>query len=942
MAEALPRRFMVRWTIGRRITLAFATMVVVGATLTGLTVLNAKRAGNVALEVFTDVVVPTNFARSIGNDFSRMRAEFAQTGHLEGPNISALHRSFLTDVETALERTPSLRQSGLGDKLRGAEAAWLAAARSVEENGPKSPAARDLEGLSHQVDSKVEELINLIGEAADQHQRAASTMVEHSVAVALVSALLASMVATMAAFALFYGLKAPLGRAVTFANDIAQGRLDGEAPKTGSDELGHLIHAMTIMRFRIKAMMDEQIILRTKSQTRLAEAINGSHEGVIVADESGVIQIANARALDFLGLGHTKLAAGATLETVRKLVGLYGHARRAMLAEVADEPDTRESVLPDGRRIQNSRNRTSEGGFVGLYTDITTIAEQKETLSAAKATLDAALANISQGLCVFDSEGRLKLANRQCLSLFGFDVDEAKPGTTYQALLDLSIRKGNHPGFNPARLRRHERFVVARRIRTSRFAAFGRDRVIAITHEPMDDGGWLATYEDITERRRAESRIAHLATHDVLTGLPNRLMFEQKAREAAERLESGDGFAVFCLDIDHFKEINDTLGHSVGDGLLRGVADRLSRMVRRTDLVVRLDGDEFAVLRSSVSDPEESSAFATSCLEVLRIPFEIEGHSLTISATAGVVTAPQHGRSYGDLLKNADVALHKAKEEGRGSLCAFEPAMQEVLNARVTLEADLRRAVRNGEFELYYQPLLDLATMEVRAFEALIRWHHPTRGMVSPGEFIPMAERTGIIGAIGAWALRQACTEAVGWPPEIRVAVNVSIAQLRDLTFPEIARVVIAETGIAPNRLELELTESVFMTNNTRAMENLLAMKSMGIRFAMDDFGTGYSSLSYLRRFAFDKIKIDRSFLQNLNESQEAEQIIRTIVTLGRNLGMRVTAEGVETPRQLKYLTDIGCDEIQGYLIGRPMPAGQVVSLLAEHNGVRDTAIRAA
>ncbi|MDX7950439.1 EAL domain-containing protein [Lichenihabitans sp. Uapishka_5] len=933
MAEALPQQNLFRWTIGRRITVAFATMGLVSTGLTGLALRSIADATTYAESAQQDVV-PANFARAVGTDFSRLRAEFLRNRKVEVPDVIALHHSFRQDLDNAVGALPSDKRPLLED-LRTVEADWIRDAQKAEADG--SVSATELTSLdmgAQQVDAKVAELIEATSTAAEARRTTAKRLMARNGAAALVATLAVVAVAILAGLALLRGIKAPLGRVTRFANEIAQGRLDGATPKAGADELSHLIRVMDGMRERICGMLDEQVRLRQTSQARLAEAVDGSREGMIVADPQGVIQIINAQALDLLGLSARNLSAGATLDTMRKLVGLYGHAHRAMLKEVEGAPEMQESLLPDGRRIQNSRHRTSEGGFVGLYTDVTALVAQKETLTNAKATLDAALTTMSQALCIFDRDHRLRLANPQAHALFGIGPDEAKPGSAYLALIELSLARNNHPGTDAARLRRHLRFVAARRRRSVRFVPFGHDRILSVTHEPMVDGGWMGTYEDVTERRRAAARIAHMATHDGLTGLPTRFALERRVDEELARIEPGGGFAILCLGLDQFKEINDTLGHAVGDALLCGVAARLGEGLRRTDLLVRLGSDEFAVVRSGTDDRDGATAFADAMLARLKPSFDIDGRRLSIGGTGGLVLAPHHGATCAELLTNVDLAMNKAKDgEARGTCRVFEPVLKEALKKRIRLEADLRRALENDEFELFYQPLLDLASTEVRAFEALMRWNHPTRGLVGPVEFIPVAERMGLIDAMGRWALNVACREAAGWPETVKVAVNVSLAQLREDSFAAAVEAALAASGLAPHRLELELTETIVMSNAGHAMEGLLKLKHLGVRFAMDDFGTGYSSLSYLRRFPFNKIKIDRSFLQNLADSHEAEQIVRTIVALGRNLGLRVTAEGVETPRQLRFLTEIGCDEIQGYLIGRPEPAAQVPLTLADHNG---------
>ncbi len=932
--KLLPRRLSFRWTIGRRIALAFVVMGSITTILATYTIVGTKGAGDLVIEMFDKYVVTTNFARASVADFDRMRAEFAETRNVKSATMATLHRSFRADLATAMENIPTTAMSDLGEGLRRSEQEWLTKAKDLQARG--SIIARDLADLdtiARNVESQVDGLVNLVGDAAFEGRQGATHTVTRNATLAIAGSLIGVTMLGLAGLLLHRRIRVPLDLVVNFAREIAGGNLDGETPKADSDEIGDLTRAMTSMRSDIKRMVDEQTVLRKSAHARVEEALDSSGEGVVVADAAGLIQIINARALDFLGLGGRPLPTGTTLDGLRRLVGPNDHARQALLAAVTEETETRETELPDGRQIQNSRSRTSEGGFVGFYTDVTSILDQKKSLVAAKATLDAALANMSQGLCLFDADNCLKLVNPQCLTLLRLNPAAVTVGTKYTDLLDMSIAAGNHPTIEPDRLRRHERWTLGRRRRTTRFINFAHGRIIANTHEPMTDGGWLATYEDVTERRQVEDRISHLANHDALTGLPNRTMLATRVNEALSRAAGGTGFAMLCLDLDHFKEINDVLGHVAGDALLEIVAQRLRGCVGRFDTVARLGGDEFAVLQANVTDRQQAEVLAGRIVEALGTPFDIDGSSQAIGSSIGIAMAPQDGADYGQLLKHADVALYKAKDDGRATWRFFSESMDEELKARRAMEIDLKRALQAGELELRYQPLLDVASMGIGGFEALIRWMHPVNGMVAPSDFIPVAEEIGLINAIGEWVLNRACQQAMTWSDTIKIAVNVSIVQLRDRRFVEIVEQALAASGLSPRRLELEITESVFMTNNAKAMENLKALKALGICFAMDDFGTGYSSLSYLTKFAFDKIKIDRSFLRNLFDSDEAGQIVRTIVALGNNLGMRVTAEGVETLKQLKMLEGIGCHEIQGYLIGRPMTADLIEDMLTSHNG---------
>jgi len=440
----------------------------------------------------------------------------------------------------------------------------------------------------------------------------------------------------------------------------------------------------------------------------------------------------------------------------------------------------------------------------------------------------------------------------------------------------------------------------------------------------------LVAVVDVTERKAAEARIAYMAHHDALTNLPNRVLFHERLNALLARVRrNGESLAVHCLDLDHFKGVNDTLGHPIGDELLQTVAQRLSKCLRDSDMVARLGGDEFAVVQYPLDGPHDAGALANMLIEVVSEPYDVHGHEFVIGGSIGIALAPGDGEQADVLLRNADMALYRAKAEGRGSAHFFEPEMDRRVQARRLLELDLRKAFAHGEFELFYQPLVNLNANAVSGFEALLRWRHAERGMIGPAEFIPLAEEIGLIVPLGEWVLRQACTEAMRWPDILKVAVNLSPAQFRSRGVVKAVLTALAYSRLPPDRLELEITESVLLGETDANLATLHQLRELGVRISMDDFGTGYSSLSYLRCFPFDKIKIDRSFVKELSERPDCVAIIRAVAGLGLSLGIATTAEGVETSEQLERVRAEGCTEVQGYFFSPPRPASQLGDLIA-------------
>ena len=444
-----------------------------------------------------------------------------------------------------------------------------------------------------------------------------------------------------------------------------------------------------------------------------------------------------------------------------------------------------------------------------------------------------------------------------------------------------------------------------------------------------DQPAILLALMDITERKRAEARLAFMAQHDGLTGLPNRSLLRQQMDDLLlHTRRSAEKVAVLVLGLDNFKAVNDTLGHGIGDKLLRGVAKRLRSTLREEDVLARLNSDEFAVVQSGVTRPEDAVLLARRLLEAIGDPYLLDGHSVVIGASIGIAMSPGDGDESDRLLKNADMALSRAKNEFRGTFSFFEAEMDARAQTRRKIEIELRDAIQNDLLRPYYQPLIDLATGRITGFEALVRWPHPERGMISPGDFIPVAEETGLINAVGGLMLRRACMDAAQWPDDVRVAVNLSPLQFRVGNLLSTVMDTLKQTGLAATRLELEITETLVLEKSSQVLATLHALRSLGVRISMDDFGTGYSSLSYLRSFPFDKIKIDQSFVRDLGSNRDAQAIVRSIISLGKGLGVTITAEGVETEAELSCLRNEGCHEGQGFLFSRARPNAEIISLL--------------
>jgi diguanylate cyclase (GGDEF)-like protein len=551
--------------------------------------------------------------------------------------------------------------------------------------------------------------------------------------------------------------------------------------------------------------------------------------------------------------------------------------------------------------------------------------EKSGELVRANACFDAALNNMSQGLCLFDASARIIVCNQQYLQMYNLSQAVARSGCT---LRDLMVHR-KQTGFFTGDVEHYCKRIlesVAEGQPFSWVVEASDGRFVQVLNRPIASGGWVATHEDVTERWRSEARIAHMARHDALTDLPNRVLIMEKMNEALARLAAdGTQFCVFIFDLDLFKAVNDSLGHPIGDLLLKSVATRLTEIVSEPDTVGRLGGDEFAVLQTVKSDARaEATALAHRLIEAIGSPYELEGHPVVIGISVGITVAPADGAESSALLKHADLALYRAKSDGRNCFRFYESQMDAAVQLRRALEIDLRNALARREFELHYQAVIDAATREPCVAEALVRWRHPRRGLIGPDQFIPLAEEIGLIDALGEWILREACAEAVRWPAHIKIAVNLSPAQFRRGDLAGVVMAALARCGLPAQRLELEITESVLLQKSESNLAALHAIKRLGVSIVLDDFGTGYSSLGYLQMFPFDKIKIDRSFVQELASRSDCAAIVCAITGLARSLNIVTTAEGVETEEQFALVRAAGCNHVQGYLFGKPVPAASL------------------
>ncbi len=878
------------------------------------------RGGELVNETYDRSLMAINYARAAATDLVLMQLAAGQ-GHtgvpLEGLDARLAEFAKLVgeDLTIASDRAQSARASHAASRARAALNAWID--MRLRPQG-LSREEQDIQ-LSRYVsvaESEIENLVNYTaGDGFAYRQRSRAAVIEAwwlNIA-AIVAAVLAS---AFIAWLLARRIVSRVTAASNVAKLIAHGKLDALVPAGGPDELGQLLTSLSTMRDSLRTMMAREVMQRESAQGRLLDAMESAHEGIVVVDKGGSVVLANNQALAALGwqaperiaLAHDRVPGMPWRELSRLLPS----------PDAAGEIET-----VTGRWLRISRSATRDNGFVAVVSDITPLKEQGLHLAATNLRLDTALDNMSQGLCLFDQNNRLVVVNARYSELFRLPPHEVKLGMSIEELIALRVRYGNHEGADLAALIHEKRVRIAMREPTLFTMALTGGRVLAASLRPAPNGGWAATFEDITDRRAAEEQVTFMAWHDALTRLPNRTLFAQRMETAITGLSSGQCFAVLCLDLDKFKEVNDTLGHDIGDQLLTAFSARLRGCVGPSDTIARFGGDEFAVIQAGVFTREKSTALARSIIAASSKPYDLDGRRAEIGVSIGIALAPGDGNTGDALIRNADMALYRAKADGRSTWRYFESEMDARIRARRALGNDLREALSRGEFKLLYQPSYDLRTEQVTCFEALIRWQHPTRGMVPPSEFIPIAEELGFIVPLGEWVLRNACAEAAQWPAHVSVAVNVSSAQLRASDLVRSVMDALADSGLPARRLSLEITETVLLSQSPSNLAILRKLRQEGVRISLDDFGTGYSSLSYLGSFPIDQIKIDQSFVRNLSEAGTGA-IVRAIIGLATSLSMVVVAEGVESYEQLQWLRRERCDCVQGYLLAEALPDAEV------------------
>jgi diguanylate cyclase (GGDEF)-like protein/PAS domain S-box-containing protein len=694
-----------------------------------------------------------------------------------------------------------------------------------------------------------------------------------------------------------------------------------------------------------------QILVRRSARTRAARehnilldtALNNMSQGLCMFDAQARLVVCNRRYIEMYGLSADVAKPGCALRDLlrhRIECGTFSRDPDDYSAElqqaIARGQTTKTMVESKNGRIVAIVNQPMEGGgWVATHEDITDLRRAEMERDRNRTFLDTLIEHMPITVTVKDArDGRYVLVNRAAEALFaiprgqmlGKRVHDVFP----KAEADFFAARDREILQSPDRLYVGEHAVNTPHDGTHILTT----KKLAIRGENGEPRYLLGLSEDITERKRAEERIAHLAHHDPLTDLPNRAAFNEQLSFARERaLAEDSAFAVLCLDIDRFKEVNDVFGHAAGDTLLREVAGKLAGAAEGAFLA-RLGADEFALICSRGAQPASAAALARRVQAAVAADLDLEGYQRRAELSIGVAIFPTDGADSAALLANAGAALERAKEEGRGAIHFFAAAMDLELRERRALQHDLQSAIARGELALHYQPQARVDG-DIIGFEALARWQHPTRGAVPPGTFIPLAEESGLIVPMSEWILRAACREAVTWPRKLQVAVNLSPVHFRHGDLAGLVHTVLLETGLSPGRLELEVTEGVLIDDFSRAVAILRRLKSLGVRIAMDDFGTAYSSLSYLQSFPFDKIKIDQAFISNVERNRQSAAIARAVIALARVLGLPVLAEGVETKEQLAFLAREGCDEVQGYLIGRPRPIVEYASVLARRSRAR-------
>jgi len=671
------------------------------------------------------------------------------------------------------------------------------------------------------------------------------------------------------------------------------------------------------------------------ANTRFNTALEHMSLGICLFDPDKRVVVANARYAELYHLSDDQVKPGTALRDILQAREATGTGFATDIASyITTHPKLSGEIqqIADGRFIEIKRKAMANGGWLTTHEDVTAekqaeklIAEKQAELEMINTRFSTALSNMAQGLCMFDGEKRLTVWNDRYVELLGMPQHLLKVGTPLRDILNDRIASDMQKDHNdPAVLARLTELMKLAPD-ASRVDQLKDGKYVLLTRQPMAGGGWVTMIEDITERKRAEAEIVHLARHDVLTGLANRAEFNTRLEDASKRLKrNGGNITVMMIDLDRFKAVNDTLGHLAGDHLLTEVARRLQSTVRETDVLARLGGDEFAIIQEGGANQRESAvALALRIIEAISAPFNINGQEMAVGTSIGIAMAPENGVEPGELLKRADLALYSVKSGGRNDYRLFRDEMLEFVNTQQSAERELREAIAHGQFELHYQPVVDIKTRELIGVETLVRWRHPVKGMIAPDNFIPLAETTGLIVPLGEWILNQACADAAKWPDNVKVAINISAIQFKRGNLFEVILATLVKSGLAPERLELEITETSLLENQEAHLTTIRQLKNLGLSIALDDFGTGFSSMNYLTIFPFDKIKIDKSFTKGVLSRTDCQAVVASSLALAKGLGIVTTVEGIETEEQLDYMRTAGVELAQGYLFGKPIPISE-------------------
>jgi diguanylate cyclase (GGDEF)-like protein len=664
-----------------------------------------------------------------------------------------------------------------------------------------------------------------------------------------------------------------------------------------------------------------------KTNARFNIAISNMTQGLCLFDADKRLVISNRRYQEMYGLPDELVRPGTPLSRILQHYVDRGETSNLTVDQHVQLMPTqpKQNYQPaDGREIFIQRKPLPDGGWVATHEDVSEqkrgeqlLAEKAAELEVINLRFDVALNNMLLGLCMFDAEQKVVVSNARYGDIYHLSRDQIKPGTTLAQILEYRRQKGTHfSGETPDA-------YLTQNVKALEVQDLADGRVIAVARHRMADGGWLTTHEDITERARNEERIAYLAQHDLLTGLANRAVFSEKLEDAAKRLQRhGTTFTVLILDLDRFKNVNDTLGHPAGDLLLVEVAQRLKSSLRDTDVLARLGGDEFAIIQENENNQNEGAiALALRIIGIIEKPFDLDGNRVGIGTSIGMAFAPEHGSDAETLLQKADLALYAAKSGGRNDFRVFQSELTEAADIQKSMEGELREAISRNEFELHYQPVIDVRTRRICGAEAFVRWHHPSRGLLGSDQFLPLAESTGLMLPLGGWILQQACIDAAAWPAHIRIAVNVSAVQFSKGNLFDLILCALVDSGLSPQRLELEIADtSLFEKNQAAHLGTIRQLKNLGVSIVLDNCGAGYSSASYLAGFPFDKIKIDKSLTQGFTSRRDCAAVVASVLALAHGLEIVTAAKGVETGEQFEALLTAGIDFAQGYLFGRPVP----------------------